>query len=88
MQSGSPDRAITVPAYSLSTDARMPDDYGRQLRSSHILTSLYNGNPSHASRASASRQSLIRVIGQGRWEHPFHEHGNHVRLLARDDGEI
>src|SRR6202023_4237421 len=29
-------------------------------------------------------QVLIRVIGQGRWEHPFHEHANHVRILARD----
>src|SRR3974377_399710 len=28
--------------------------------------------------------TLIRVIGQGRWEHPFHEHANHVRILARD----
>ncbi len=29
-------------------------------------------------------QVLLRVIGQGRWQHPFHEHGNHVRVLARD----
>src|SRR3974390_1276790 len=28
--------------------------------------------------------TLIRTIGQGRWEHPFHEHANHVRILARD----
>jgi FtsP/CotA-like multicopper oxidase with cupredoxin domain len=28
--------------------------------------------------------TLIRVIGTGRWQHPFHEHGNHVRVLARD----
>jgi len=27
---------------------------------------------------------LIRVIGQGRLQHPFHEHANHVRILARD----
>jgi len=27
---------------------------------------------------------LIRTIGQGRWEHPYHEHANHVRILARD----
>src|SRR5438132_6630631 len=24
------------------------------------------------------------TIGQGRWQHPFHEHANHVRILARD----
>jgi FtsP/CotA-like multicopper oxidase with cupredoxin domain len=27
---------------------------------------------------------LLRVVGAGRWQHPFHEHGNHVRVLARD----
>jgi FtsP/CotA-like multicopper oxidase with cupredoxin domain len=40
----------------------------------------YNGNP----HMHPGEQVLIRVIGQGRWEHPFHEHGNHVRILARD----
>src|SRR5207302_1356529 len=29
-----------------------------------------------------------RIIGQGRWQHPFHEHGNHVRVLARDGNLI
>ncbi len=28
--------------------------------------------------------TLVRIIGQGRWQHPFHEHANHVRVLARD----
>jgi hypothetical protein len=28
------------------------------------------------------------VIGQGRWQHPFHEHGNHVRILGRDGNLI
>jgi hypothetical protein len=28
--------------------------------------------------------TLLRIIGQGRWQHPFHEHANHVRILARD----
>jgi FtsP/CotA-like multicopper oxidase with cupredoxin domain len=31
---------------------------------------------------------LVRVIGQGRWQHPFHEHGNHVRILGRDGNLI
>ena len=31
---------------------------------------------------------MIRTIGQGRWQHPFHEHGNHVRILARDGNLI
>ena len=44
----------------------------------------YNGNP----HMHPGEQTLIRVIGQGRWEHPFHEHGNHVRILARDGNLI
>jgi hypothetical protein len=31
---------------------------------------------------------LIRTIGQGRWQHPFHEHANHVRILSRDGNLI
>jgi FtsP/CotA-like multicopper oxidase with cupredoxin domain len=27
---------------------------------------------------------LMRIIGQGRWQHPFHFHGNHARVIARD----
>jgi hypothetical protein len=27
---------------------------------------------------------LVRYIGQGHVQHPFHEHGNHVRILGRD----
>jgi hypothetical protein len=32
--------------------------------------------------------TLLRIIGQGRWQHPFHEHGNHVRILGRDGNLI
>ena len=31
---------------------------------------------------------LLRIVGQGRWQHPFHEHGNHVRILGRDGNLI
>ena len=27
---------------------------------------------------------LVRVVGAGRQMHPFHTHGNHVRVVARD----
>jgi FtsP/CotA-like multicopper oxidase with cupredoxin domain len=27
---------------------------------------------------------LLRLVGAGREQHPFHTHGNHVRVLARD----
>jgi len=30
--------------------------------------------------------ALIRVVNAGRDLHPFHTHGNHVRILARDGG--
>ena len=33
-------------------------------------------------------QLLLRIIGQGRWQHPFHEHANHVRILGRDGNLI
>jgi FtsP/CotA-like multicopper oxidase with cupredoxin domain len=44
----------------------------------------YNGNP----HMHPGDQVLLRIIGQGRWQHPFHEHGNHVRILARDGNLI
>src|SRR6202035_6046428 len=57
----------------------MPDDmdpnYGAE-----YPNQPYNGNP----HMHPGELTLIRVIGQGRWEHPFHEHANHVRILARD----
>src|SRR6202158_2551296 len=44
----------------------------------------YNGNP----HMHPGEQVLIRSIGQGRWQHPFHDHANHVRILARDGNMI
>jgi hypothetical protein len=44
----------------------------------------YNGNP----HVHPGEQLLIRTIGQGRWQHPFHEHANHVRILARDGNMV
>ena len=44
----------------------------------------YNGNP----HMHPGEQMLLRIIGQGRWQHPFHEHANHVRILARDGNLI
>ena len=40
----------------------------------------YNGNP----HMHPGDLVLMRIIGQGRWQHPFHFHGNHARVLARD----
>jgi FtsP/CotA-like multicopper oxidase with cupredoxin domain len=44
----------------------------------------YNGNP----HMHPGEQVLLRIVGQGRWQHPFHEHANHVRILARDGNLI
>jgi len=44
----------------------------------------YNGNP----HMHPGELTLLRIIGQGRWQHPFHEHGNHVRVLGRDGNLI
>jgi FtsP/CotA-like multicopper oxidase with cupredoxin domain len=44
----------------------------------------YNGNP----HMHPGELTLLRIIGQGRWQHPFHEHGNHVRILGRDGNLI
>jgi len=40
----------------------------------------YNANP----HMHPGELILVRYIGQGHWQHPFHEHGNHVRILGRD----
>jgi FtsP/CotA-like multicopper oxidase with cupredoxin domain len=40
----------------------------------------YNANP----HMHPGELTLLRIIGQGRLQHPFHEHANHVRVLGRD----
>ncbi|MGA2632242.1 MAG: multicopper oxidase family protein, partial [Terriglobia bacterium] len=71
------------PAYFMINGRSMPDlmdpnyapEYPHQ---------PYNGNP----HMHPGELTLIRGIGTGRWEHPFHEHANHVRILARDGNLI
>jgi FtsP/CotA-like multicopper oxidase with cupredoxin domain len=40
----------------------------------------YNGDP----QMHPGETMLLRVVGQGRMQHPFHIHANHGRVLARD----
>jgi FtsP/CotA-like multicopper oxidase with cupredoxin domain len=71
------------PAYFMINGRSMPDD----MDSNYALAyphQPYNGNP----HMHPGEQVLLRIIGQGRWQHPFHEHGNHVRILARDGNLI
>ncbi|MDE2251436.1 MAG: multicopper oxidase family protein [Gammaproteobacteria bacterium] len=67
------------PAYFLVNGRSMPDDMDPSYASQYPHQP-YNGNP----HMHPGEVTLLRVIGQGRWQHPLHEHGNHVRILARD----
>jgi FtsP/CotA-like multicopper oxidase with cupredoxin domain len=67
------------PAYFLINGRSMPDLMDPNFASEYPHQP-YNGNP----HIHPGELMLLRTIGQGRWEHPFHEHANHVRILARD----
>jgi FtsP/CotA-like multicopper oxidase with cupredoxin domain len=67
------------PAYFLINGRSMPDLMDPNFASEYPHQP-YNGNP----HMHPGELTLIRTIGQGRWQHPFHEHANHVRILARD----
>src|SRR5215472_7318420 len=67
------------PAYFLINGRSMPDLMDPNYASEYPHQP-YNGNP----HTHPGDLVLIRTIGQGRWQHPFHEHPNHVRILARD----
>jgi len=82
---GSPGCSLEVqtepyhPAYFLINGRSMPDLMDPNYASEYPHQP-YNGNP----HTHGGELLLIRTIGQGRWQHPFHEHANHVRILARD----
>src|SRR5437588_1621201 len=71
------------PAYFMINGRSMPDDMDPNY-SVQYPHQPYNGNP----HMHPGELTLLRIIGQGRWQHPFHEHGNHVRILARDGNLI
>jgi len=71
------------PSYFLINGRSMPDDMDPNYATQYPHQP-YNGDP----HMHPGEQVLIRVIGQGRWQHPFHEHGNHVRILGRDGNLI
>lgn len=72
-----------VPAYFMVNGRSMPDlmdpNYAQE-----YPHQPYNGDP----HMHPGERTLLRIIGTGRWQHPFHEHGNHVRILARDGNII
>ena len=67
------------PQYFLVNGRSMPDDMDAPYSTSY-LHQPYNGNP----HMHPGDLVLMRIIGQGRIQHPFHFHGNHARVLARD----
>ena len=71
------------PAYFMINGRSMPDDMDPNYAPEYPHQP-YNGNP----HMHPGEQVLLRIIGQGRWQHPFHEHANHVRVLARDGNLI
>ena len=71
------------PAYFLINGRSMPDLMDPNYAGEYPHQP-YNGNP----HTHLGDLLLIRSIGQGRWQHPFHEHANHVRILARDGNLI
>jgi len=71
------------PAYFLINGRSMPDDMDPNYAVQYPHQP-YNGNP----HMHPGEITLLRIIGQGRWQHPFHEHANHVRVLARDGNLI
>jgi FtsP/CotA-like multicopper oxidase with cupredoxin domain len=71
------------PAYFLINGRSMPDLMDANFAAEY-QHQPYNGNP----HMHPGELTLIRSIGQGRWQHPFHEHANHVRILGRDGNLI
>jgi FtsP/CotA-like multicopper oxidase with cupredoxin domain len=71
------------PNYFLINGRSMPDDMDANYAPNYP-NQPYNGNP----HMNPGDLVLLRVIGQGRLQNPFHEHANHVRILARDGNLI
>ncbi|MDE1923372.1 MAG: multicopper oxidase family protein [Gammaproteobacteria bacterium] len=71
------------PAYFLINGRSMPDDMDPNYAPEYP-NQPYNGDP----HVHPGEQLLLRIVGQDHWQHPFHEHANHVRILARDGNLI
>ena len=67
------------PNYFLVNGRSMPDNMDANYAPNYP-NQPYNANP----HMHPGELILVRYIGQGHWQHPFHEHGNHVRILGRD----
>lgn len=68
-----------TPNYFLINGRSMPDNMDTSYAPGYPRQP-YNANP----HMHPGEKLLMRIIGQGRTQHPFHFHGNHARVLARD----
>ena len=68
-----------LPQYYLINGRSLPDILDLQY-SPGLVHQPYSGNP----HIHPGELMLIRLIGQGRYQHPLHIHGNHARVLAYD----
>ncbi|HET8725559.1 MAG TPA: multicopper oxidase domain-containing protein, partial [Anaeromyxobacteraceae bacterium] len=71
------------PNYFLVNGRSMPDDMDTSYAPGYP-NQPYNANP----HMHPGEKVLMRIVGQGRNQHPFHFHGNHARVLARDGSLI
>ena len=67
------------PTYFMINGRSMPDDLDPNYAAQYPHQP-YNANP----HMHPGELTLVRVVGTGRWQHPFHEHANHLRVLGRD----
>lgn len=67
------------PAYWFINGRAAPDTMS-EAGTSRLATQPYNCMP----RMHPGERLLMRVIDAGRDLHPFHNHGNHARVIARD----
>ncbi len=68
-----------LPQYFLVNGRSLPDDADVPYTPG-LVHQPYNGNP----HIHPGERMLIRLIGQGRYQHPLHIHANHARVLAYD----
>ena len=68
-----------IPSYYMINARSFPDDADPNYASVYP-NQPYNMNP----HVHPGENLLLRIIGQGRLQHPFHEHANHLRVLGRD----
>jgi len=68
-----------APEYWMINGRTAPDTMAAA-GTSLLPTQPYNAIP----RMHPGERLLLRVVGAGRDMHPFHTHGNHVQVLARD----